>query len=59
MTVGNALMDALKAEGMSETGGQIIVSTKCYDEVKEYFAFTQLPQKPSKSDFFYTVDVSH
>ena len=36
-TIGEALSDALKSEGMASAGGQTIVAEPCFTHVKLYF----------------------
>lgn len=36
-TVGEALSDALKSEGLATSGGQTIVASSCYVQVHKYF----------------------
>jgi len=37
LTIGDALADALKSEGMATGGGEVIVAESCYDQVSDYF----------------------
>lgn len=52
LTVGNALLEALKSEGMATGGGQVIVSQACFDFVSDFFRAKRLVNQDSGEVFF-------
>ena len=52
LTVGEALFEALKSEGMATGGGQIIISQTCHDFVSDFFKFKRLCSEETGENFY-------
>ena len=52
LTVGEALFDALKSEGMATGGGQVIISQTCFDFVSDFFKAKRLNNEETGETFF-------
>ena len=52
LTVGEALTQALKSEGMSQGGGEIIIAEPCFQHVAEFFRATELTNEETGEKFF-------
>lgn len=42
LTVGDALVQSLKSEGMASGGGEVIVSEACFKHVRDFFEAKEL-----------------
>ena len=52
LTVGEALTQALKSEGMSGGGGDVVIAEPCFKHVAEYFRATELINEETHEKFF-------
>ena len=52
LTVGEALVQALKSEGMTQGGGEVIIAEPCFQHVAEYFRATELLNEETHEKFF-------
>ena len=56
LTVGSALTDALKSEGCSSSGGEVIVASSAFMYVREYFKATEIVNQDG--DTFHKIDLT-
>lgn len=55
LTVGEALLQALKSEGMATGGGQIVISQSCHEFVSDFIKAKRLKNEET-NEVFYLVD---
>jgi len=56
--VGEALVDALKSEGMASGGGEVIVANSCYCIVSDFFKADRLVN-PETSEVFHKINLKY
>ena len=56
-TVGAALVDALKSEGLATSGGQVIVAHSAYQHVAEFFKSKELIDEENGGGVYHLIDL--
>ena len=59
LTVGEALMDALKSEGQATTGGQVIVANSAFSNVLPFFRAENEIIDDATFEKFYLIDLRY